>query len=146
MPSRRSLQPTSPLPSSLLHLVWHRIRNVSHYYGPHHIRFRILSGNLLKLKTTPYWATRHLLHHRRIIRWAGYVSRMPMSRAPMKFLTGWVANSRPIGCPQIPNDLRPNVLKKHFLQRLFVWIKWRELSTLIKISGVLSAGLPRAIF
>ena len=38
-------------------------------------------------------------YHRRLLRWAGHVSRMPMSRAPQQLLTGWVANPRPIGSP-----------------------------------------------
>ena len=39
--------------------------------------------------------------HNRILRWAGHVARMPMSRAPRKLLTGWVSHSWPIGCPQM---------------------------------------------
>ena len=36
----------------------------------------------------------------RILRWAGQVVRMPtMTRIPRKFLTGWVANPRPLGRP-----------------------------------------------
>ena len=39
--------------------------------------------------------------HNRILRWAGHVARMPMSRAPRQLLTGWVSHSRPIGYPQM---------------------------------------------
>lgn len=66
-------------------------------------------------------------YHRRILRWAGHVSRMPMSRAPRKLLTGWVANSRPIGCPQmtwgrtLKKALLCNGLSSEFT-------KWRELA------------------
>ena len=39
--------------------------------------------------------------HNRILRWAGHVARMPMSRAPRQLLNGWVSHSRPIGSPQM---------------------------------------------
>jgi len=39
--------------------------------------------------------------HNLILRWAGHVSRMPMTRAPRQLLTGWVAHSRPNGCPEM---------------------------------------------
>ena len=40
-------------------------------------------------------------YHRRLLRWAGHISRMPMSWAPRQLLTGWVANPRPIGSPLV---------------------------------------------
>ena len=90
----------------------------------HTIRHRISSKNLLKrLHIEPL----DTYYHRRILRWAGHVSRMPMSRAPRKLLTGWVANSRPIGCPQmtwgrtLKKALLCNGLSSEFT-------KWRELA------------------
>ena len=35
------------------------------------------------------------------LRWAGHVSRMPLSRLPPTLLTSWVASCRPLGCPQM---------------------------------------------
>jgi len=58
-----------------------------------------------------------------ILRWAGHVTRMPMgpmSRAPRQLLTGWVSNSRPIGCPQMTlgrtlgNALKSKGISKEF--------------------------------
>ena len=46
-------------------------------------------------------AIRYLHYHRRLLRWAWHVSRMPLTRAPRKLLTGWLEHSRPIGCPQM---------------------------------------------
>ena len=40
-------------------------------------------------------------HNRRLLRWAGHVSRMPMYRVPRKLLASWVANPRPVGRPQM---------------------------------------------
>jgi hypothetical protein len=39
-------------------------------------------------------------YHNPVLRWAGYAARMPMNRAPRQLLNGWVAHSRPIGCPE----------------------------------------------
>jgi hypothetical protein len=40
-------------------------------------------------------------YHNRILRRAGHVARMPMTRALRQLLTGWVAHSRPSGCPEM---------------------------------------------
>jgi hypothetical protein len=40
-------------------------------------------------------------YHNQILRWAAYVAQMPMTRAPRQLLTGWVAHSRPNGCPEM---------------------------------------------
>ena len=75
--------------------------------------------------------------HNRILRWAGRVARMPMSRAPRQLLTGWVSHSRPIDCPQmtwgrtLENALKSKDISKDFDE----WIaiakersKWRQLA------------------
>ena len=38
-------------------------------------------------------------YRRRLFRWAGHVSRMPMDRLPRQLLTGFDANPRPTGSP-----------------------------------------------
>jgi hypothetical protein len=43
----------------------------------------------------------HSYYHNRILRWAGHVARMPMTRAPRQLLTGWVEHSRPNGYPEM---------------------------------------------
>ena len=40
-------------------------------------------------------------YHNPILRCAGHVARMPMPRAPWQLLPGWVAHSRPNGCPEM---------------------------------------------
>ena len=66
--------------------------------GGHTFRHHITSASLFRrlgiLDIDSYF-------HNRILRWAGHVARMPMSRAPRQLLTGWVSHSRPIGCPQM---------------------------------------------
>ena len=37
----------------------------------------------------------------RLLRWAGHVARMTMSKVPRMLLTGWVPNSRFVGAPQM---------------------------------------------
>jgi hypothetical protein len=52
-------------------------------------------------------------YHRRLLRWAGHVSRMPMIRVQRQLLTGWVAHSRPTGSPLMTFG---RTLKKALLQ------------------------------
>jgi hypothetical protein len=62
----------------------------------HTHRHRIRTTTLLdrvRIKPLTYY------YRNRILRWAGHVARMPMTRIPRKFLTGWVANPRPLGRP-----------------------------------------------
>ena len=75
-------------------------------------------------------------YHNRILRSAGHVARMPMSRTPRQLLTSWVAHSRPpVGCPQVTwgrtleNALASRGISKEFKE----WIaiakdrpKWRQ--------------------
>ena len=75
--------------------------------------------------------------HNRILRWAGHVARMPMSRAPRQLLTCWVSHSRQIGCPQMTSGRTlENALKSKGISKDFdEWIaiakdrsKWRQLT------------------
>jgi len=63
----------------------------------HHISSATLFQKLTVMDLDSYY-------HNWILRWAGHVARMPMTRAPRQFLTGWVADSRPNGpngCPEM---------------------------------------------
>ena len=62
----------------------------------HTRRFRIPSEQLYRRLGI---VAVHQYYHRRLLRWAGYVSRMPMDRPPRQLLTGFVANPRPTGSP-----------------------------------------------
>ena len=43
-------------------------------------------------------------YRNRLLRWAGHVTHMPMSRITRKLLTGWVAHPRPTGSPPMTFD------------------------------------------
>jgi hypothetical protein len=40
-------------------------------------------------------------YNTRLLRWAGHVARMPMTRTPRKLLTAWVKHKRPRGAPRM---------------------------------------------
>ena len=64
----------------------------------HTIRHHISSKSLfVRLGIEPI----ETYYHRRLLRWAGHVSRMPLNRLPRMLLTGWVANPRSLGSPQM---------------------------------------------
>ena len=74
-------------------------------------------------------------YQRRLLRWAGHVSRMPIDRLPRMLLTGWVANPRPIGCPQMTwgRTLKKALLCKDLPTEFAEWsklaadrAKWRQ--------------------
>ena len=86
--------------------------NLNHTYR-HHITSASLFRRLGILDIDSYFQSR-------ILRWAGPVARMPMSRAPRHLLTGWVSHSRPIGCPEmarsraLENALNSKGISKEF--------------------------------
>jgi len=99
-----------------------------HHPFRHHITTLSLFRRLNLLDIDSYY-------HNRLLRWAGHVARMPMSRAPRQLLSSWVANSRPVGCPQmtwgrtLENALASKGISKEFEE----WIaiakdrpKWRQ--------------------
>jgi len=74
-------------------------------------------------------------YHNRLLRLAGHVAPMPMSRAPRQLLTSLVAHSRPVACLQmkwgrtLENALASKGISKEFKE----WIaiakdrpKWRQ--------------------
>jgi hypothetical protein len=89
----------------------------------HTIRHHITSNSLFsQLEVEPL----DVYYNRRVLRWAGHVSRMPMSRTPCKLLTGWVAHTLPIGCP---NMTWGRTLKKAIVSANIptAYTEWREL-------------------
>ena len=101
-----------------------------HHTFLHHITTSSFVRRLNLLDIDSYY-----LYHNRLLRWAGHVARMPMSRAPPQLLTSRVAHSRPVGCPQttwgrtLENALASKGISKEFKE----WIaiakdrpKWRQ--------------------
>jgi len=75
--------------------------------------------------------------HNWILRWAGHVALIPMSRAPRQLLTGWVSHSQPIDCPQmtwgrtLENALKSKGISKDFDEWIAIAkdrLKWRQLT------------------
>ena len=79
----------------------------------HTIRHRISSENLFKrLHIEPL----ETYYHRRILRWADHVSRMPTHEQGSKETSDWMGGQLPTyRLP--PNDLGPNTKKSTYLQR-----------------------------
>ena len=72
------------------------VRTMCRITMAHTIRCRIRTTSLLnRLGILPI----DDYYHHRLLRWAGHVARMDMSRTPRKLITGWVENPRPRGCP-----------------------------------------------
>ncbi len=84
---------------SRLRSFYHRcVRTMCRINIAHTIRHHISTSSLLARLGIESFET---YYHRRLLRWAGHVSRMPLNRLPRMLLTGWVANPRPLGCPQM---------------------------------------------
>jgi hypothetical protein len=60
----------------------------------HHITTKSLLDRLGIVSFDEYYNSR-------LLRWAGHVARMPMTRTPRMLLTGWVPHKRPVGAPQM---------------------------------------------
>jgi hypothetical protein len=60
----------------------------------HTRKYRVSSKTLLK-NLGLYSLDQY--YNSRLLRWAGHIARMPMTRLPRMLLTGWVNNKRPVG-------------------------------------------------
>ena len=74
-------------------------------------------------------------YHNRLLRWAGHVARMLMSRAPQQLLASWEAYSRPAGCTQMTwgRTLENAIVSKGISKEFKEWVtiakdrpKWRQ--------------------
>ena len=66
-------------------------------------------------------------YNSRLLRWAGHVARMDMTRIPRKLLTGWVAHPRPNGRPYMTfGHTLKKALKAKKLPTAFA--KWRMIA------------------
>ena len=125
------------LKENLLHRLrsfHHRcVRTMCRINIAHTIRHHISSSSLFaRLGIEPLDS----YYQRRLLRWAGHVSRMPIDRLPRMLLTGWVANPRPIGCPQMTwgRTLKKALLCKDLPTEFAEWsklaadrAKWRQI-------------------
>ena len=71
------------------------ICRVSLYYAFHHHISSATPFQRLKIMDLDSY------YNNRILRWAGHVARIPMTRALRLLLTGWIVNSRPNGFPKM---------------------------------------------
>ena len=125
------------LKENLLHRLrsfHHRcVRTMCRINIAHTIRHHISSSSLFaRLGIEPLDS----YYQRRLLRWAGHVSRMPIGRLPRMLLTGWVANPRPIGCPQMTwgRTLKKALLCKDLPTEFAEWsklaadrVKWHQI-------------------
>ena len=74
------------------------VRSMCRITMAHTMKHRITSNSLFERLGVGSFDT---YYHRRLLRWAGHVARMPMDRMPRKLLTGWVEHARPVDCQQM---------------------------------------------
>ena len=95
--------------------------NLRHTFR-HHITSASLFRRLGILDIDSYYRK----YRNRIFRWAGYVARMPMSRAPRQLLTEWISRPRPISYPQLTwvrvleSTLNSKGISKEFNKRIAI--------------------------
>ena len=94
------------------------VRSMCRITMAHTVRHRISSDSPFKRLDIESLDT---YYYRRLLRWAGHVARMPLTRAQRKLLTGWVSNPRPVGCPQmtwgrtLKKELASSSIPSHFI-------------------------------
>jgi hypothetical protein len=68
-------------------------------------------------------------YNTRLLRWAGHVARMPMTRTPRRLLTSWVRHTRPVGAPQMTIGRTIKKALKHVHRGIPVEFEsWRKLA------------------
>ena len=88
----------------------------------HVIRHKITTKSLLKRLNIHSFDQ---YYNSRLLRWAGHVARMPMTRTPRMLLTGWVRNPRPVGAPQMTmgRTIRKALISKGIATDFPTWRK-----------------------